>query len=496
MRKKVRDTIIQQKAESNGPSRSVGIYLHDMGDPSANYASDRIRGKWIANNSADMEIFIRGREYEVVIFHSPCAEINQYGKIKILDICDKVWEKNVQTFITQIKNIHAIVVPTEILKEELSVITDKPIYVIEDGHDFNHYNTRLSNSHKDIAEEAVWFGYAENAHVLKPFINYLKSSGIKLKVISQRQDIPPLEFADEFIQWDEKTYISEISKSDFAILPPNMDYKSNNKEITALLSGIPVAKTKEDIARFIDPENRKKEMLMRQQQLIHYSADKMALKYSEVIASLKKSKAPDPIKQVLLEQSIQVYSTIFGNFDKPRKDIKVFTDKKHNMFRLPVMNAKIYKVLSHKYFSSPLTIYMDGNIFLSIPAQQLVDEFMQDADICLFKHPGRTCIYEEHSAARLRVPDDFKPLMDEQITTYRKEGMPRNFGLAECCMIIRRNNDVTNEFNERWWAEICRYTNRDQLSFPYIWWKMKDRIKINFIHGNIRANSYFQYIKH
>ena len=163
---------------------------------------------------------------------------------------------------------------------------------------------------------------------------------------------------------------------------------------------------------------------------------------------------------------------------------------------MPVMNAKIYKVLSHKYFSSPLTLYMDGNIFLNENPQVIVDKYLQDADMCLFQHPGRNCIYKEHPSALKRVSDEFKPLMDEQIENYRSEGMPLNFGLAECGMIIRRNNEVTNEFNERWWAEICRYTNRDQLSFPYVWWKMQRRIKIYLIYGNVRANSYFKYEKH
>jgi len=193
---------------------------------------------------------------------------------------------------------------------------------------------------------------------------------------------------------------------------------------------------------------------------------------------------------------IQPYSAICGRFDKPRADIPVFIDQPSDMFRLPVMNAKIYKVLSHKYFDSPFTIYLDGNIFLKVNPDVLVSELLKGADMALFKHPWRDCIYKEHEHAKNRVLNEFKTLMDDQVNNYRREGMPVNFGLGECGMLIRRNNAATAEFNERWWAEICRYTNRDQMSFPYVLWKMTGKIKVNFINGNVREHPFFKYINH
>lgn len=466
------------------PPANIGVYLQRFETQEPFCASDRIRGEWIVKNSDNMELFNPNKNYEIVIFHLPCRAIVKYGRIKILDICDKVWERNIPEFQELIEPIDAIIVPTQQLKAELIKVTNKPVHVISDGHDFSEYSSRLQNPHIHRAKEVVWFGYAENARPLEPFVNYIKSLGLKLKVICQHQNTSPLQHADVFVKWNVKTYVQEISKSDFAILPANQNYKSDNKDITALLCGIPVAKTKDDISRFMEPHERQLELHKHKKELVKYNVRERSEEYLKIITSIKKIDV------------VQVYSAICGRFDKPRQDIKVFGDHPADRFKMPVMNAKIYKILSHTYFSSQFTVYMDGNIFLNVPPLKLISELLGEADMALFRHPYRHCLYQEHEPAKQRILPPFKALMDEQVTRYREQGMPENFGLGECGMLIRRNNAVTAEFNDRWWAEICRYTNRDQMSFPYVLWKMKDRIKLKFILGNVRKHAYFKYINH
>lgn len=489
-----RQLLLEQQANNaatvNQTDKRIGVFLHEsLSANNIGTASDRIRGKWIVRNCSEMEIFNPQKNYDVVIFHIACKEIEKHGRIKLLDVCDKVWDKSMETynpnFLEEIQKIDAIIVPTIILKEEVQKITSKPVYVIDDGHDLNHYSVRLPNTHQRTAEEVVWFGYGQNAHILKPFINYIKSLGLKLKVISQNQNFDPLQYADVFIPWNESTYIQEISKSDFAILPPNQSYKSRNKEFTALFSGIPVAKTREEIARFMFPQHRREEMENRKFELPGYDAKLRAKEYLSIINKIDQS------------DNIGIYTSNVGSYDKKRSDIRVFSDAPSDIFKHSVMNAKIYKVLSHKYIPNPISIYLDANIQLNAHKTKIIEEFLGDHDMVLFKHPFRNCLYEEYPEALKRVRQEFQNSMHEQIQNYKQEGMPEKFGLAECGMIIRRNNDIVNEFNERWWAEICRYTNRDQVSFPYVWWKMKDRIKIRLIEGaNVRNHSYFTYIDH
>lgn len=191
--------------------------------------------------------------------------------------------------------------------------------------------------------------------------------------------------------------------------------------------------------------------------------------------------------------SSAVYTGICG-YGKNRDGAIVFSG--YNKFKREVMNAKIYKLLPHKFLTNSITIWVDGNIWLNVPPQQLVDEFLGDADMALFKHPERYCIYEEApAAAGLYEDQNIKDEIMEQARVYMERGIPRNIGMGECNMLIRRNTPRVNAFNEAWWAETCRWSNRDQLSFPVVLQQFPD-LKVNFIDGNVRNHPYFTYKPH
>ena len=153
------------------------------------------------------------------------------------------------------------------------------------------------------------------------------------------------------------------------------------------------------------------------------------------------------------------------------------------------MNAKIYKILPWLWVDCDISIWVDGNIFPLVDNDRLVDEFLGDADMALFKHSDRTKLQDEAVAAKgLYDNNDYKKRIDEQMEAYR--GLTGD--LAECGFIIRRHNDKVKKFCQEWWAHICRYSERDQISYPVI----KKDLKINYINGNIRKHPYFKYIPH
>lgn len=182
-----------------------------------------------------------------------------------------------------------------------------------------------------------------------------------------------------------------------------------------------------------------------------------------------------------------IYTAITGRKDEERKDIKVFSD--YSEFLNPRMNAKIYKVLSHLYIQEEISVWVDGNIYPIVPEDVLVRKLLGKADMAIFKHPTRTNIYQEAEVCKKLYLDPLT-LIDEQIA-YR----PNIDGLYECGVIIRRHTEAVKRLNESWWAEICRYSSRDQLSFPYVL-KRFPKIKLKIIEGNVRTHPYFKYIKH
>lgn len=187
------------------------------------------------------------------------------------------------------------------------------------------------------------------------------------------------------------------------------------------------------------------------------------------------------------------YTAICGGFEEPRTDIKCFTGE--GLFREPVMEAKIYKILPHEFLDCDVSIWMDGNIFLNVDPKKLVDEFLGDADMALFKHPISVTVKDEidniRRQPRLMGNKRLMDMLDRQERSYAYWGHDELFPVYECGMIIRRNNYDMLDFNALWWSEICSHTERDQVSFP-VCAKMKP-VMINTIPGNVRNHPYFTY---
>ncbi len=156
----------------------------------------------------------------------------------------------------------------------------------------------------------------------------------------------------------------------------------------------------------------------------------------------------------------------------------------------PRRNAKIHKIMPHLFVDTDYSIWLDGNISLNITPEELVEKWLQGKDIATWKHFARNCLYSEGTSV-LGVNYDKQGLVKEQMERYKKEGYPSGAGLSECNVIVRKHTPEINRLNERWWAEICRGSSRDQVSFPYVF-----RDKVNRIAGNPRDHSDFKYAKH
>lgn len=51
--------------------------------------------------------------------------------------------------------------------------------------------------------------------------------------------------------------------------------------------------------------------------------------------------------------------------------------------------------------------------------------------------------------------------------------------LSEASIIIREHTPLTNLFMCLWFNEVVRFTSRDQLSFPYIFWRLNGPMGFN-----------------
>ena len=196
-------------------------------------------------------------------------------------------------------------------------------------------------------------------------------------------------------------------------------------------------------------------------------------------------------------QKIVIYTAITNEKDPPRKDVLSLSG--YNKFANPVMNAKIYKILPHKFLDYDICIWIDGNISLNVTPERLVDEWLGDADMAVMEHYRKKDIYWERmmlqSTFKHRTPwvvDDVK----NQIAYYEKNNLiPAREEMVMGGLIIRRNKPIVNQFNESWWAEICRWSQRDQISMPVII-KQFPEMRLNRVPGSIKNHPYLKYVDH
>lgn len=179
---------------------------------------------------------------------------------------------------------------------------------------------------------------------------------------------------------------------------------------------------------------------------------------------------------------IEVVSSITGDKDWVRDDqitggatFTCYTDNidrkssvwqfkpAYNRFTDPRRNSRIHKLLIHKYSEAPYTIWIDGNVRILVPPEDIVDQLLGDYDMAMFQHGGRDCIYDEAmECARLGLDDP--EVIIEQAKYYEDHEYPKHKGLASGFFIIRKNNQRTRDLNEAWWADYCRFSRRDQIS--------------------------------
>lgn len=138
----------------------------------------------------------------------------------------------------------------------------------------------------------------------------------------------------------------------------------------------------------------------------------------------------------------------------------------------PRRTARHYKALPHHYMpDADVWIWVDGNVRLLAPPKVIVDKYLGDADLAIFKHPDRDCLYNE-AAFCAKVHKGSPGILGKQTRLYEVEGMPRKWGLPETRVVIRRNTERIRELNDLWWHEIQEHSVRDQVSLPFVCWKL------------------------
>lgn len=144
-----------------------------------------------------------------------------------------------------------------------------------------------------------------------------------------------------------------------------------------------------------------------------------------------------------------------------------------------IKKQRFIKTHPHLFFPDyNISIYMDSTFEI----KGNLDEFLlriltPNQSIYILEHPERNKISQEFKLVRILKKENKSMIMKVK-ERYNNTNFTDETGLIESCLMIRKHNDK-NCINimENWFDEIKIYSHRDQLSFNYILWKMKKKIK-------------------
>lgn len=115
------------------------------------------------------------------------------------------------------------------------------------------------------------------------------------------------------------------------------------------------------------------------------------------------------------------------------------------------------------------SLWIDNRVRLRTDPSRLLDTWLAAADVCMFEHSFREKLIDEFSAV-IEGGYDFPARVYEQLAHYVEtssdllESKPLWTG-----MIARRRTEHVDRAMGDWWAEVARYSRRDQLSAPILY---------------------------
>lgn len=154
------------------------------------------------------------------------------------------------------------------------------------------------------------------------------------------------------------------------------------------------------------------------------------------------------------------------------------------------------KMLGHPIIleNYDISVWMDASVIFKKSIKNFVSTFLKKNSFAAFKHTYRDCIYEE-ALECIRLKKDKKDNIIKHIAFLKNEKYPKNNGLYEMTVFIKKHNDKkVKETMKLWFDIICNYSKRDQLSFMYCVWKTG--LKIDTIDLSVWNNDWFKCVKH
>jgi len=137
----------------------------------------------------------------------------------------------------------------------------------------------------------------------------------------------------------------------------------------------------------------------------------------------------------------------------------------------PRRSNRHVKALLHRYVSGP-TLYIDAEFQVVADPRPVAEAALERHHWAATRHPNRDCLFDEAAVCLEKNRVESPEALTAQVDRYRAVGMPEHSGLWAGNIIARRGDPESQRLGDDWWAEIERGSERDQVSLPFVAWKL------------------------
>lgn len=163
----------------------------------------------------------------------------------------------------------------------------------------------------------------------------------------------------------------------------------------------------------------------------------------------------------------------------------------------PALANRRVKLLPHQVLPDhDASVYLDANIRIRASlAPFLADVFGRGEEMVLYRHPARQTVAEEMrvclDTGRVRDPDALR----REYAAYRADGFPDRPGDLSGNSILMRRHHAPRivEAMALWWDLVAAHSGRDQISLPYVRWKLGLESRLIAPHFSIESPYFHRY---
>lgn len=219
-------------------------------------------------------------------------------------------------------------------------------------------------------------------------------------------------------------------------------------------------------------------------------------------------------------EKIAIYTTIYGEYDKLLEpyckpdncDFYVFSDFKNisdnstwKYLKTPdiikdfsnINKNRYLKFHPHEFFKDyKFSIYVDGNVQIISDLTEYINSISKYG-ISTHLHDSRNCIYDEMDVIQ-KIGKESKANLKTHKKYILSTGMPHNYGLLQCNVIVRNHHlPICISIMEDWWQEFSTYSKRDQISLPHVLYMHNIKAEeIGTLGNSVYLNPSFRIVLH